>query len=332
MDIFSEPARASQRAPHVQNYRYKLINPENGRKETWTRVTTFAKTLAETSALNAWEIRNVVKGLAMDPRLMAGAADWDIAEHKAAFAGVAKKAKDLAGGNEGAARGTRMHDLTEAHDRGEEAPFMTDLEKRDLMAYTEAMVGAGIRCYGKYIERYVANPRFKVCGKFDRILGVPSVPELADYALTIGDVKSAKNIDYGWLEIMIQLWLYADATHYWDEDADDWVEMPEVDMKRAVVAHTPVGVGRCDLYEVDISAGLEAVELCEAVRHWRAKSKDLARPLWLSGPPENPYAIAIRQATCRADLTEVWRKANAARAWTKELEAMGMERMKSFSR
>jgi hypothetical protein len=79
--IFSEPDKVSARAPHVSNYRYKLLNPTTNKPETWTRVTTFAKTLSDTSALSAWAERMLTKGLATQPELLTGAAAWDVSEH-----------------------------------------------------------------------------------------------------------------------------------------------------------------------------------------------------------------------------------------------------------
>lgn len=327
IDPFTNPG-PSPRAPRVQNFRYKLLNPETNKPETWSRVTTFARTLAETSALNAWEIRMVVKGLAMAPQALSSAAEWDVAEHKAAFAVMAKDAKERAGGNEGARRGTRMHDLTEVRDRGQELPGGVSASERcDVDAYSMALGAAKLEVMPEFIERFVAIPQYRVCGKLDRIYGV-------DGELRIGDVKTAKNLDYGWLEIVIQLGLYSMATHYWDDASDAWIPMPEnLSRARGVVTHLPVGSGFCDVYEVDLAAGAAAAAVCETVRAFRAR-KNLATPLWLgsvNAPRANPYAERIRLATCVDDLRAVWREASAAGAWTPELEAQGKARQREFA-
>ena len=329
VDVFSSPPVQSTRAPYVSNYRYKLLNPETNKPETWTRVTTFAKTLADTSALSAWAERMLVKGLAMQPGLLRGAEAWDVSEHKGAFSKLINEAKDVAGIKDGATAGTRMHDLTEAHDRGEELLFATPEELRDIQAYQQALSGAGLRVYREYIERFVAVPEFKVCGKLDRIYGVPSAPELSDYALQIGDVKTAKNVHYGWLEIVIQLALYSMATHYWDDEKDDWVPMPDVSRDLAQVAHLPVGAGECTIYEVDLEAGRAACDLARSVRAMRAL-KDLARPV-SSSRIESPYAARLRAAGTRDELSALWKEATAAGAWTTDLEMIGMSRLKELS-
>jgi hypothetical protein len=327
-DVFAEPPKISTRAPHVSNYRYKLLNPETNKPETWTRVTTFAKTLADTSALSAWGERMLTKGLAMQPNLLRGAQDWDVSEHKGAFSKLINAAKDVAGIKDGATAGTRMHDLSEAHDRGEELLFATPEELRDIEAYQQSISAGGLRVYREYIERFVAIPEFKVCGKLDRIYGMPSTPELSDYELVIGDVKTAKNVHYGWLEIAIQLALYAMATHYWDEDKDDWVPMPDVSASRAVVAHLPVGAGECTLYDVDLEIGREACEIARTVRELRAR-KDVAHPI-ASSRVESPYAARLRECASREELSVIWKEATAAGVWTKDLEMVGMARLKEL--
>lgn len=334
MSVFADPAARSDRAPSVQNHRYKLLNPETGKSERWSRVTTFAKTLAETSALGAWEIRMVIKGLSMRPDLMAGAEGWDVKEHKAAFAGVASRAKEGAGAFLGAERGTRIHDLTETLDRGHDLPEgLSDPERDGVAAYGRAVSEAKLGVLPEYIERYVAIPRFKVCGKLDRIYDTANVDAIGE-ALAIGDVKTAANLDYGWLEIMIQLGLYSMATHFWDERVDDWVEMPAgLSRSTAVVAHVPWDAGYCDMYAVDLTYAAEAAELCERVRAFRSR-KDFATPVWRGSAhvtAHDRWARAIRKATTIGELSEIWREASAAGEWSVELMALGKARQAEFS-
>jgi hypothetical protein len=216
-----------------------------------------------------------------------------------------------------------MHDLTEAHDRGEDVSlFSTPEELRDVQAYAAAMKEGGVKILPEYIERFVAIPEFKVCGKLDRIVDIAG-------ELLIDDVKTAKNVDYGWLDIVVQLALYSMASHYWDEDKDDWVPMPAVSQDKALVAHLPVGRAQCDLYEVDLVVGREA---CEVIRHVRAlrSNKSLARPI-ASSRVESPYAARLRSCAGRDELSAIWKEATAEGAWTKELEMIGMARMKEIA-
>lgn len=324
VDVFSEPPKQSTRAPYVSNYRYKLLNPETNKPETWTRVTTFAKTLSDTSALSAWAERMLTKGLAMQPGLLRGAEAWDVSEHKGAFSKLINEAKDAAGIKDGAERGTRMHDLTELCDRGEELLFATPEELRDVQAYQQALDAAEITVHSQFIELFVAVPEFKVCGKLDRIYGLGSLGA----ELVIGDVKTAKNVHYGWMEIAIQLALYASASHYWDVAKDDWVPMPDVSTDRAVVAHLPVGAAECTMYDVDLGIGRKACEIAREVRELRSR-KDVAQPI-ASSRVESPYAARLRAATSRQELSVIWKEASAAGAWNTDLEMVGVARMKEL--
>lgn len=325
VDVFSEPPKQSARAPYVSNYRYKLLNPGTNKPETWTRVTTFAKTLSDTSALSAWAERMLTKGLALRPELLQGTATWDVSEHKGAFSKLINEAKDAAGIKDGAERGTRMHDLTEMHDRGEDVSlFSTEEERRDVEAYAAALQAGEITVYQDYIERFVAIPEYRVCGKLDRIYGTGNMGE----NLVIGDVKTAKNVEYGWLDICVQLALYSMASHYWDDEKDDWVPMPAVSQDRGVVAHLPVGAAKCDLYEIDLVQGRAACELIAKVRAARAV-KGLAKPL-ASSRLESPYAARLRACNSREELSAIWKEASAAGAWTADLEMVGMARMKEI--
>ncbi len=329
VDVFTDPATTSTRAPRVQNYRYKLLNPETNKPETWTRVTTFAKTLAETSALNAWELRMAVKGLAMDPSQLAGdVKNWDVSTHKGALQSIATTAKERAGSKDGADRGTRMHDITELHDLGNETPFITDEERNDLEAYKAGIASRGIKAPSEFVELFVAVPEFKVCGKLDRIYGVPSLPGLNDYVLQIGDLKTAKNIEYNWLEIAIQLALYSMATHYWHVANDSWAPMPVVSQTTAQVAHLRVGAAQCDIYDLDLQIGREACEVARAVRGLRSR-KDIAK-LTTTTRVESPYADRLRACSSRDELSLVWKEASCAGEWNAELESIGHVRMKEI--
>lgn len=336
-DIFTAPdVIASQHAPRVNNFRYRLINPETGKSESWSRVTTFAKTLADTSALHAWEIRMILKGLAENPSMLSGVSSWDVSEHKMAFAEIAARAKAAAGGNEGAQRGTRMHDLTEQWDRNQPIAHATGAERTDVLAYHSAIEQAGITILPQYIERYVAIPELKLCGKFDRIFEWLD-PRDNLKKLVIGDVKTAKNVFYSWLEIAIQLALYAMASHYWDDAADAWVRMPYVDQESALVMHIPVGTGLCDIHRVPLVSGREAIDATAEARRLRAAAsrKGFTDPLWVAAEhldSHDRYALRISLAKSVEDLSAAWRDATAEGCWTPELQALGRARQAELSR
>ena len=54
--------------------RYIIPHPHTGKKTSWTRATTWAKTLDDTFALTKWELRMAGLGLVARPDLLASVA------------------------------------------------------------------------------------------------------------------------------------------------------------------------------------------------------------------------------------------------------------------
>lgn len=295
--------------------RYLLPHPDGGNELPWTRATTFAKSISDTFGLTKWELRMAVKGVASRSDLYALAAATPI-EDKAKLDRIAADAKEVAAASSGANLGSALHGFTERLDRGEQvdvpAPWLADVR-----AYHAALTAAGVRILPHLIERIVVVPDLKVAGTLDRIVD----PSGGD-PLRIADVKTGKDLSYGWLEIAIQLALYARATAIWDDTRRTYEPMPVVDLDRALVMHLPVGKAQCDLYTVDIAAGWEAAQVCHAVRQWRNR-KGLAEPL--RGDPNPSMRRATRALTLNTridnaatvdDLTNLWAEADAAGQWT----------------
>ncbi len=266
-------AKPEARIKRDQYGRYVIPHPITGKDVSWTRATTLASTLADRYGLEQWSKRNVVLGIGVRADLYAQAAaalpeDRDTLNQIVAQAEEASKAK--AGANTGSA----LHRFTERADAGEDvaAPAPWDA---DLAAYRSTMSDHGISVVGGWLERVLLVPEVDVAGTCDRLLNA------MDWQLPrIGDLKTAKDVvRYGMTEIALQLSLYAHATHWFDPDAGELHEIDvRIDQERAVVMHLPVGRGECTLYEVDIAAGWDAVQLAVDVRNWR-KRKDLCAAL-----------------------------------------------------
>jgi hypothetical protein len=309
--------------------RYLLPDPDGGKKElAWTRATTFAKTISDTFALTQWGERMTAKGIGLRPDLYALACSAPV-DDKDTLNKVAQQAKDAAQAAAGANLGTALHSFTEALDRGEQ-PVVPEPWAGDVRAYEQAMRSARLVVAPYLIERIVVVPQFRVAGCFDRILwrdalttGQPGI---------VGDLKTAKRVDYSWTEIAIQLALYAHGAAIWDAVTETYLPMPEVDQDSAVVMHLPVGKGRCDLYTVNIAAGWDITETCQAVRTWRSR-KDLAQP-YGADPLQplrrqaatNTLADRVREAGTVADLETLWAQASAAGTWTSALTAAARAR------
>ena len=259
--------------------RYCLPDPETGQERSWTRVTTLASTLADRYGLEKWSQRNIVWGLGQRQDLWARAAAVTIDE-KRTLGQIADDAQAAASSAAGANLGTALHQFTERIDRGEIVPVPPPYDK-DVAAYLKALADAGVSIVKSSVERIVIVPEFEVVGTLDRVVRGPwrpeGLPEKYDPLPRVADLKTGRDVvKFGMTEIALQLALYANASHWWT--GEEWRPMPELDRDKAVVMHLPVGQGKCALYEVDIRAGWEAVQLAVDVRAWR-KRKDLCEPI-----------------------------------------------------
>lgn len=347
-------APTPQPEPKRDRYgRYLLPDPTGSKELPWTRATTFAKSVADTFGLTQWEMRMVVAGIGMRRDLYALAAATPI-EDKDKLTRIAKDAKEAAQAGAGANLGTALHSFTEANDRGETvtAPPPWDA---DLAAYRDALTAAGVVAVPSWIERIVVVPELKVAGTLDRIV------RLADGRLVIADVKTGKDLSYGWGEIAIQLALYANAPVMWNAHTDAYEPMPALDRTSALVMHLPAGKGVCTLWDVDITAGWEAAQLCQQVRAWRARKglasrhEQVAGQLAIdiattetaaapaAGTPAGATLSALRHAAavgeltrhipraCTvADLEALWARGVEAGTWTPAHTAQAAARKKAL--
>lgn len=299
--------------------RYLLPDPRTGELRAWTRATTLAHTLDDTTFLTKWKRRMVLQGCAADPSILdvvpslvvalnhaSGAEAKDL---KKALDDVCDTAAALAGAGDGAGWGTALHTLTEYHDAGHlhriEVPI--DLAP-DLACYQRTLTDAGIRTPIDHIERIVVNTTVDTAGTYDRLLRLP------DGRLVVGDLKSQQNI-FDWLSIAIQLAQYAHADAVINPDTGQ-LEMlpPDLDVTVGVVIHLPARSATCTLYEVDLDAGWRAAQLAHQVRQARADGRRLGTR-WQPGEVDKLLA-AIRVADTTDQLTTLWRIGKPAGTWT----------------
>ena len=333
--------------PQMDRYgRYLLPNPVTGKVEGHTRVTTGAGTLDETSGLEKWKMRNVVKGLHSDPTLL-DTIDFyaEPREISRDLDKVAEKAQILAGASDAAELGTALHAWLEALDGGligiDEVP---EGFRPKVDAYVAALAEHHVTPIPEFIERLVYNAATGWVGRLDRVY------RLADDTLVIGDVKTAKDMRYSWLKVSIQLATYAGASHVMNLDGTAWLTVEEAgltvggdDAPFAVVAHVPSNGSVCNMVTVDLSVGREALAIADRVREMRAEAPKTIPHLWELPKPElvelveTPPALPddpsyldgvkaqIRGATTQAELAELW--AVYQDVWTDELTALGQSRL-----
>jgi hypothetical protein len=297
---------ASNAVPRDRWGRYLLPHPDTGRTQPWTRATTMASSVADTFALSMWSQRMVAKGLTMRDDLYALASTFDVAADKDDMNTVCDQAKAAAGDKVAANLGTAMHSFTARIDQGEK-PNIPPKLRADVEAYSAVLRVIGLEIVPHLIERRTCITALKedVAGTFDRVYRVVrdlevKVPwsktsvRLKAGEYVIGDLKTGRDLSYGWGEIAIQEALYAHGINdhgVWDPKAKEWQDphtLEDVNVRLnvrldvGVVVHLPIqkteGNPACTVFAVDIAQGWEATELCVSVRRWR-KEKKLATAL-----------------------------------------------------
>jgi hypothetical protein len=321
--------------PERNRWGQYVLPDANGKKRGWARATTLAHAISDEYYLTLWKRRMVLQGLAVQPGLLENVAEMaaelehpDPEARKAAkdvLNGICDDAATAGGAGEGAKLGTLLHLITEYADFGRLAEIdhlIPDELRPDLDAYLATLDRLGIERPHAGIERIVVNSTVDSAGTLDRLVRVNGGP------LTIGDLKTQKTIDFGFLEIAIQLAEYAYAESMWDEDRGVLVPMPAVDQRTALVFHLPVGSATCTVYEVDLEAGWRAAQLAHEVRETRKQSKAMGRP-WR--PPVAAQAAVggddhvlylIRAAGHPDALVGIWRgHVQKGLPWTAQLNS-----------
>lgn len=309
-DLFENAGGDERDLPKDQWGRYRLPHPFTGKVAARTRMTTFAKSMADTYALNQWMVRMAMRGLTLRPDLLAMVAATPD-DNREKLNELAENAKDAAAARAAANLGTAMHAFAEHADRtGTMPPGMPPELARILAARQRALADHRIVLAPSMIERTVYIPKYDLHGTFDRWghYGWPGYdapyPGDTDDPGDILDDKTGRDLTYGQGEIAIQLAGYAHASHMlnrerfwalWDAatagkgplfvpkelDPSCWEPMPATNQEHAYVIHMPVKqavdspteLPQVTIFRVDIKAGWEAAEVCADVREWRKNRK-----------------------------------------------------------
>lgn len=246
--------------------RYKVVPPEGGKAVGYTRATTIAKTLDDTSNLMSWSSRMVAIGLAQRPDLLAQVAVLPADDRKTLNA-LCEKAKEAGGATVRRDLGTAIHEMFQRSCEDSTftppAPYMAD-----LAAIHRALIDAELTLIGMH-ERIVVNDTHRIAGTFDLLA------ETADGRIIVADLKTGSSVKYGGLGFAIQLAIYATAdalyTQGYEADGSGDVReaMPDIDRTQGLIIHCQPGSGVCDLHWVDLTTGIEALDLALKVRELR---------------------------------------------------------------
>lgn len=333
-DLFENAGGDGQDLPRDQWGRYKLPHPLTGKVAARTRMTTFAKSVADTYALNQWMVRMAMRGLTLRPDLLAMVAATPD-ENRDKLNELAEDAKNAASARAAANLGTAMHAFAEHADRtGTMPPGMPPELARILAARQRALADHRIVLAPSMIERTVYVPEYDLHGTFDRWgwYGTDLIGEQRPEVGEVLDDKTGRDLTYGQGEIAIQLAGYAHASHmlnrerFWalwnaatagkgplytpkELDPSCWEPMPATNQDRAYVIHMPVKqavdspteLPQVTIFQVDIKAGWEAAQLCADVRAWR-KNRKLFTALSVTVPaPASAFSAAVADEIAQLD-------------------------------
>ena len=280
-----------------------LAYEDKGRKRpklrSYTRTTTWAKMLEDTTNLSRWAQRMTAIGVASNPDIQLSILSHPhVKMDRDALNQDVEDAKERAKASAMSRTGTAMHALSERYDRGLEIGFVPPLYKADLDAYIEAT---------KFfrmieIERFTVVDEYKIGGTPDRILQYLPCPKCGgDYY--IGDLKTG-NIELGADAIAIQLAIGANGKIY-KPSTGERIELPERLCKhKAVIFHLPQGEGVCRLEWTNIEAGWAKMDfIAELRRHraindWSVGFDAVPTPWWLHEQ--------IQKTASRAEVLELF--------------------------
>lgn len=328
----AEPAKRRQtnqygylcKDPVVGDFRYH----KNGNVKGITRCTTFVKSASDSTALSAWGKRNVVVGASRRPDLIAQAHGKDVSEDRGFLDDLVESLETAADAKVSADIGTLVHTYTERIDAGEiQFSDVPPAYRGHVHSYRAALERGGFRVVPHLLEGTIFMKHFGgVAGKFDRVLfHEPS------QSYVMGDLKTGKNMTYGWDEIEAQEWVYTEgynAFGTYDWDADTWVP-PEYHVRTdvGVVMWLPVQTptkpypaawdvrangepkaGVCYLLKTDLQRGARHAELCANVREGRSNK---GKPVRWENPPVDWKALFSAVGTVE-DAGRLWEQARAA--------------------
>jgi len=247
--------------------RYRIPDPVTGEVRSWTRASNIGAAVADRWALERYNRRQLVRGLAgrvdlLD--LLRASVELDNAKCDE----VIETALQVAGSTEKANQGTMIHEVQQRVDLG--LPIPEGLE-RYADGYRAGLARAGLTVVA--IEVLLCNRPLGAMGRADRIY------READGTLIIGDTKSTAHLDLAQHEIAPQLTVYAHADYvdargftgsrYGEGDQPNWMRSQSIRQDYALAVHVDRESGAVSFYRVDLYLGGYGANLATQVREWR---------------------------------------------------------------
>ena len=304
-----------ERIDHLGRYKMSLLPDEQGPKAggDWVprgvqSATNLAGSIIESRMLGIWERERGQIGMAFRPDLnerlafivtKARAQGVDIANLRESAEGVAlraelelihKEAKQTADGNLAARRGTNRHDVWEARAQTSQL-FGTPEVNAQIEKLEQLLADKGLERVPGLQERTVRNVTLRAAGRFDDVLRTARdiwwVDDVQDVCIPAGtllmaDLKTKRRQFYSWLEVRIQMAVYATAEwmYYNNRNADVPYYIPgpkhHVSQDWGVVLWMPSDGATPALKRCNLRKGYEHALLARAVCDARSEAKNVA--------------------------------------------------------
>lgn len=335
--------------PKFNHYgQYLLPHPNTGRATSFARATTVASTITDYYALNLWKQRQKVAAVVgflrgdnpeVSERLQnLGSSRSSVLDTLITVArgepidqtynAIIDLIDSATGGNDAAELGTAVHAWLEAVDIGAIRPRdVPAMFQPHLVAYRDVLARHALVAVPEYVERLVLNDAGEetVVGTLDRIYRVQTTGQLV-----LGDLKTSKTLDFGWLEYAVQFAVYGYARLMLSLDGTAWEQMPKLDLDACYCVHVPSNQPeRASCVTFDLEFGFDSMVAALDVRERRRHAKHKA-PFVHAIPTPSDEALryvqarhAVQDISEPADLAGLWDE--FADVWSDELTQLGYQ-------
>lgn len=295
-----------------------LILQEDGSRKAYTRASSLSGMIENRTGLHIWDNKNIARGLAVRPDLVAMVASLPSptgdkrkdAVTNASFNEYLEMAREAAQAHDAANWGTSIHGFTEPGMRGN--PAVPERIQGDVDSYWGRIDEYHAVCVAS--EVFVVNDELGVAGTLDDVYWLPG------FGVVVGDKKSGKKKPHS---VLIQMAVYANSFVYDIETGRrsplislvDWkalgFEGPAVshhNLDWAMFVHVPLGEGETTFYKADIRLGYEMAVVAAKVRDYQRQQEGLvwdAHNEILAGVRVQQAAQLISAATTREEMVSI---------------------------
>lgn len=272
---------------HARDGRPKIWDEDQGGVEDWSkrkgtyysRTTTWIDILDDRTLLGKWKARMVLKGVTIEPSILADFASLEdpFGEDREAGDRLAERARTVADEDFKADIGTGLHSIVERIIKGQGVGFVPDEYADDIAAFLEAVERSGIEFLGS--EVFGVNDTWKIAGTLDFLVRMP------DGEVVVGDLKTGR-MDYSRGKVLRQIAAYSGYRRYDPATCKrtDLIPGHSLSQERGLLVEVPAGKAVCRLVQVDVAQGHRDLALCEEVREYRRRvnRKAIANPpVWI---------------------------------------------------